>query len=120
MPVMRRMKLFALVVAALAAGCAAKREDLYRRLYTDNPRVQTAAIAEVIRSRDPQMAGTLVPLLESDDEGVRFLAATGIHRLAGDCLDHCYPALGRRSAMIARLRALRDKDGSESKDESSK
>ena len=120
MAVMRRTGLLALLLAALTAGCATGRENLCRRLYTDNPRVQVAAIAEVIRTGDRQMAGMLVPLLDSDDEGVRFLAATGVHRLAGDCLDFCYPELGKRRATAARLRARGEQDGSTPKEEGPK
>jgi hypothetical protein len=66
------------------------------------------------------MAGMLVPPLDSDDEGVRFLAATGVHRLAGDCLDFCYPELGKRRAAAARLRARGEENGSTPKEEGPK
>lgn len=120
MAVMRRTGLLALLVATLATGCAAGRENLCRRLYAENPRVQVAAIAEVIRTGDRQMAGMLVPLLDSDDEGVRFVAAAGVHRLAGDCLDFCYPALGKRRAALARLRAHGEENGSTPKEDGPK
>ena len=65
------------------AGCAAGRNETLLHLRTDNPRVQAAAIAEVVRAKDLSMAGELVNLLESQDEGVRFMAAAGLHKLTG-------------------------------------
>ena len=74
--------LIALVLAAVVAGCLS-REETVKRLRTDNPRVQAATVARVVRDGDASMTGELIDLLESEDEGVRFMAATGLHKLTG-------------------------------------
>ena len=71
------------LLAALTAGCLSGRQETLTRLRTDNPRVQTWAIDDVIRSGDKTLVVELIRLLDSDDEAVRFMAAAGLHRLTG-------------------------------------
>jgi len=94
-----------LVLAAGLAGCAAGRNETLLRLRTDNPRVQAAAIAEVVRAKDLSMAGELVNLLESQDEGVRFMAAAGLHKLTGRDPGFHFADAEKRQAIVAEWRA---------------
>jgi len=70
----------ALAVSILAAGCL-DHEAAVRQLRTDNPRMQTATIARIVQADDATLAGELIELLESEDEGVRFMAAAALHKL---------------------------------------
>ncbi len=76
--------LAAAIVSALAAGCgrpAWTPTDEFRR---DDPRAQTAAIARVVNEGDRGRIPELIALLDSEDEGVRFAAASALHRLTGE------------------------------------
>jgi HEAT repeat protein len=115
-----RTAIITILLAVVAGGCANHRDDLCRRLWADNPRIQTAAIAEAARTGDVQMVGLLVPLLESNDEAVRFVAGMGIHKLVGDSLDDCLPALGRRRHMVNQLRQWQQDDGAPARPEPSR
>ncbi len=72
-----------LAVALALAGCMPDRQTTLRRLHEDNPRVQSATIAQVVRAGDRTMTPELITLLESEDEGVRFVAASALHKLSG-------------------------------------
>jgi len=79
---MQRIYLAAIGVCLLGPGCISKAK-LESQLRQDNPRQQTAAIAQIVRRGDGSMVGNLIRLLDSDDEGVRFMAATALHQLTG-------------------------------------
>jgi len=100
---MLRNSLAVVGVCVLAAGCVS-RQEMVNRLRSDNPRSQTAAIARVVRQRDASLAGELVRLLESEDEGVRFMAAAGLHRLTGIDRGFHFAGPERRQAIIAEWR----------------
>ena len=95
--------IFLVILSALAAGCAC-RELTLERLRTDNPRVQAATIAEVARAGDPSMVPELINLLESQDEGVRFMAAAGLHQLTGQNFGCQFAKPGERQALVAKWR----------------
>lgn len=79
----RTIAVAVVVFSTLAAGCGPSREETLKQLRTDNPRVQTDTIARVALAGDKSMAGELFNLLDSEDDGVRFMAAVGLHRLTG-------------------------------------
>jgi len=88
------------------AGCVGDREAVVRRLREDNPRTQVATIAQVVRADDRTMAGELITLLESEDEGVRFMAASALHKLTGKDLGfHFANTLAERARIVAEWRA---------------
>jgi len=94
------------LVGILFAGCVGDREAVVRRLREDNPRTQVATIAQVARSGDRTMAGELVNLLESEDEGVRFMAASALHKLTGKDLGfHFANTPAERARIVAEWRA---------------
>jgi hypothetical protein len=104
--------LLVLVLAALAAGCAANSAGTVARLRTDNPRVQVATIAEVARANDRTMVGELFSLLESEDEGVRFMAAAALHQMTGkDFGFHRANGPEERAAVAAQWREWWEREG---------
>jgi len=89
------------ILAVLAAGCMT-REARLEQLRTDDPPAQTAAIAETVRAGDRSMVPELIDLLDAKDEGVRFMAATALHRLTGqDFGCHFATAEEREGVIIA-------------------
>jgi hypothetical protein len=89
------------VLTVLAAGCMT-REARLEQLRTDDPRVQVAAIAETVRAGDRSMVPEFINLLDAKDEGVRFMAATGLHQLTGqDFGCHFAKAEEREDVIIA-------------------
>ncbi|MCX5683886.1 MAG: HEAT repeat domain-containing protein [Planctomycetota bacterium] len=91
----------AVVLAVLAAGCTT-REARLEQLRTDDPPAQASAIAEVVRAGDRSMVPELIDLLDAKDEGVRFMAATGLHQLTGkDFGCHFATAEERQDVIIA-------------------
>jgi len=89
------------VLAVLAAGCTT-REARLEQLHADNPAVQSAAIAGTVRAGDRSMVPELIDLLDAQDEGVRFMAATALHELTGqDFGCHFATAEERQDVMIA-------------------
>jgi len=90
----------------LVAGCVGDREAMVRRLREDNPRVQVETIYQVVRAGDRTMVPELFALLESEDEGVRFLAASALHKLTGKDLGfHFANTPAKRARIIAEWRA---------------
>jgi hypothetical protein len=76
--------LAACLMAACALGSGCLTEEAARRtLRKDHPRMQTAMIARIAREKKTSMTGDLIRLLESEDEGVRFMAAAALHRVTG-------------------------------------
>ncbi|MFO8012608.1 MAG: hypothetical protein R6X20_04790, partial [Phycisphaerae bacterium] len=67
---------------ALAGGCLSE-EAARRTLRKDDPRMQAAMIARIAREKKTSMTDDLIRLLDSEDEGVRFMAATALHRVTG-------------------------------------
>ena len=108
---MRTLAWMAVILSALAAGCAAGREDVVTRLRTDDPRVQTATIAEVVRANDKTMVGELINLLDSPDDGVRFMAAAGLHHLTGREVDRRIANPDKRAAVVNEWRQWWEKEG---------
>jgi HEAT repeat protein len=80
------------------------REARLEQLRTDNPRVQAAAVAETVRAGDRSMVPELINLLDSQDEGVRFMAATGLHQLTGQDFGAHFARPEDRQAMVAKWR----------------
>jgi hypothetical protein len=78
----RARAVVAAVLSAFAAGCYS-HEAAVSRLREDNPPVQVETIAEVVRAGDKAAVGDMIDLLDSKDEGVRFMAAAGLHQLTG-------------------------------------
>jgi len=93
----------AVVLTVLAAGCMT-REARLEQLRTDNPRAQTAAIAETVRAGDRSMVPELIDLLDAQDEGVRFMAAAGLHQLTGQDFGSHFAKPADRQAVIAKWR----------------
>jgi len=90
----------------LVAGCVGDREATVRRLREDNPRTQVATIAQVARAGDRTFVPELLNLLESEDEGVRFLAASALHKLTGKNLGfHFANTPEERARIVAEWRA---------------
>ena len=108
---MRTFSIITVLLAVALSGCAAGRQDVISRLRTDNPRVQTATIAEVVRSGDKTMAGELIDLLDSPDDGVRFMAAAGLHRLTGREVDRRIANPDKRPAIVAAWRQWWEHEG---------
>ena len=104
--------LIAVVLAAVVVGCGPSRQATLARLRADNPRDQVAAIAQVVRARDKTMAGELINLLESEDEGVRFMAASALHQLTGkDFGFHFATKPQERAAAVQKWRQWWQSDG---------
>jgi len=103
----------ALLAAAIAlTGCMPDRETTLRRLREDNPRVQSATIAQVVRAGDRTMTPELITLLESEDEGVRFFAASALHKLTGrDFGFHRARTAAERQRIIGQWRAWWQSEG---------
>jgi len=101
---MCRNVLVALVLSVLAAGCL-DREAAVKRLQADHPRVQSDTIAAVANARDRSMIGELINLLESEDEGVRFMAATGLHKLTGTDRGFHFANQEKRKQIVAEWRS---------------
>ena len=96
----------------LVAGCVGDREAVVRRLREDDPRTQVAAIAQVARAGDRTLAGELINLLESEDEGVRFMAASALHKLTGKDLGfHFANTPAERARIVAEWRAWWEAEG---------
>lgn len=87
----------------LAAGCYS-HEAALQRLRADNPRDQAAAIAEAARAGDRSMVPELIGLLDAQDEGVRFMAAAGLHRLTGQDFGSHFARPEERQEVIAKWR----------------
>jgi HEAT repeat protein len=80
-----RVARFAVVAAAaLAAGCPKVQWAPTPDLRRDNPRRQMAAIARIVEQEDRSRIPELIALLDSEDTGVRFAAASALHRLTGE------------------------------------
>jgi HEAT repeat protein len=92
-----------LALSALAAGCTS-REVTLQRLRTDNPRVQAATIAQVARAGDRSMVPELIDLLDAQDEGVRFMAAAGLHQVTGQDFGSHFARRDERQAVIDKWR----------------
>ena len=98
--------MFSLAGSRTVSEGAARGLAVVRRLREDNPRTQVATIAQVVRADDRTMAGELVNLLESEDEGVRFMAASALHKLTGKDLGfHFANTPAERACIIAEWRA---------------
>jgi len=96
---MWRIGLAAISLCVLTAGClfgGAKAQ-----LRQDNPRQQTAAIARIVRQHDTSMVGELIRLLDSRDEGVRFMAATALHQLTDIDRGFHFAGPEKRKAIVA-------------------
>jgi len=100
-----RLKVLAAAALCLLTAACLPREESVRRLREDNPREQAAAIARVIRQGDRSMTDELIRLLGSDDEGVRFMAATALHKLTGIDRGFHFAGPERRSEIIAQWKA---------------
>ena len=96
--------LVALVLSVLATGCL-DREAAVKRLQTGDPRIQATTIARIVRENDATMAGELIDLLESEDEGVRFMAATGLHKLTGTDRGFHFAKEEKRKQIVAEWRS---------------
>ncbi|KPJ75963.1 MAG: hypothetical protein AMS14_02730 [Planctomycetes bacterium DG_20] len=101
---MSRKVLVALALSLSAVGCL-DREAVVKQLRTDDPRMQAAAIARIVRAYDATLAGELIELLESEDEGVRFMAATALHKLTGRKTNFHFATPEERKKIIAGWRA---------------
>ena len=89
---------------AVASGCA--EPTLESRLAAADPRIRCAAVYELSTGVDPEADVRLIHLLADEDEGVRFLAAAGLHRRAGRSFDfQAQGGLRERAAAIRRWAA---------------
>ena len=93
----------AAVLTVLAAGCMT-REARLEQLRTDDPPAQASAIAETVRAGDRSMVPELINLLDAKDEGVRFMAAAGLHQLTGQDFNCRSDKAEDRQAVIAKWR----------------
>jgi HEAT repeat protein len=106
----RVLAILAVALSACAAGCYS-HDAAVSRLREDDPRVQTATIAEVVRAGDKAAIGELIDLLGTRDEGVRFMAAAGLHQLTGrKCRDH-FANDEERKATVAQWRQWWETEG---------
>ena len=87
-----------------AAGCVYDHRATAARLRENNPRVQTAAIGDAVAADDRAMIPELFSLLESEDEGVRFMAAAALHRMTGQDFGYQFAQERERAAIIAKWR----------------
>jgi len=94
----------AAVAVAGIAGCAYDHTAALTRLRENNPRVQTATMYEVEAAGDQSMIPELINLLESEDEGVRFMAAATLHRLTGQHFGFQFARENERGEIIAKWR----------------
>ena len=101
---MCRNILVALLLWVPAAGCMDHKAAV-KQLRTDDPRAQAATIARIVRANDATLAGELIELLESEDEGVRFMAATGLHKLTGTDRGFHFATPEEREKIVAGWRA---------------
>lgn len=109
--------LIALGLAALAAaGCAYNHHAALARLQANNPREQTAAIGEVVAAGDRAMIPELFNLLESEDEGVRFMASAALRRMTGQDFGFQFAKEGERGPIIASWRRWWEAQGGPSTD----
>ncbi len=92
------------LAALAAAGCAYDHSAALARLRADNPRQQTAAIHEAVAADDRAMIPELFNLLESEDEGVRFVASAALHRMTGQDFGFQFAKERDRGAIIAKWR----------------
>jgi hypothetical protein len=96
----------------LVAGCVGDREAVVRRLREDDPRTQVATIAQVVRAGDRTFVPELIDLLESEDEGVRFMAASALHKLTGKDLGfHFANTPAERARIVAEWRTWWEDEG---------
>ncbi|MBL7141280.1 MAG: hypothetical protein ISS74_10265 [Planctomycetes bacterium] len=98
-------KVFVSAALCLLTAACLPREETVRRLREDNPREQTGTIARVIRQGDRSMTDEMIRLLASDDEGVRFMAATALHKLTGIDRGFHFAGPERRTEIIAEWKA---------------
>jgi len=98
-------KVFVSVALCLLTAACTPHEETVRRLREDNPREQAATIAQVVRQGDRSMTDEMIRLLGSDDEGVRFMAATALHRLTGIDRGFHFAGPDRRTEIIAEWKA---------------
>jgi len=101
---MRPRILVSAVLCLVTAACL-PREEAVRRLRQDNPREQAATIAQVTRQGDRSMTDEMIRLLGSDDEGVRFMAATALHKLTDIDRGFHFAGPERRTEIIAEWKA---------------
>jgi hypothetical protein len=84
------------------------------RLRADNPRVQAATIAQAVRSGDKTLAGELIGLLDAQDEGVRFMALAGLHRLTDKNFGPVFTEdVEKHAAAVRAWRQWWDREGRE-------
>jgi hypothetical protein len=101
---MHQKTVVALAVSILAAGCV-RHDAAVKQLRADNPRMQTAMIARIVQANDATLAGELIELLESEDEGVRFMAATALHKLTATDRGFHFASPEERKKIVAAWRA---------------
>jgi len=94
------------------AGCPLGREATVAQLRADNPRVQCDTIAQVARDNDKTMVPELIDLMDSPDEGVRFVADAGLHRLTGKSFGRpCEKDPEKRAASVKQWRQWWETEG---------
>jgi len=92
--------LIAIMTCVVAGGCLSE-QAARTALRKDDPRHQTAVIARITREGKASMTGELIRLLDAEDEGVRFMAATSLHKLTGIDRGFHFAEGEKRKAIVA-------------------
>jgi len=92
------------IAAAVIATCGCAAPTLQERLGSDDPQVRCAAVHELsVGHEATDVAVRLIHMLADEDEGVRFLAAAGLHRVTGRRFDfQAQAGLRERAEAIGR------------------
>ena len=99
------------LAAGLAGGCAYDHQAIVARLEANDPRDQAAAMAEAVRAADKATIPVLIELLESEDEGVRFMAAAALRRFTGDDKGFQFAKESDRPQIVAQWRRWWEVEG---------
>jgi hypothetical protein len=99
------------LAAGLAAGCAYDHKAIVARLEANDPRDQAAAMAEAVRAGDKATIPVLIGLLESEDEGVRFMSAAALRRFTGDDKGFQFAKESDRPQIVARWQRWWEAEG---------
>ena len=101
-PVSERRVVMCLMACAVAAASGCAGPTLESRLACGDPRIRSAAVYELATVGGAEADVRLIHLLADEDEGVRFLAAAGLHRRTGRSFD--FQAQGGLRARAAAIR----------------
>jgi HEAT repeat protein len=99
------------LAAGLSAGCLYDHQAIVARLEANDPRDQASAMAEAVRAGDKATIPVLIELLESEDEGVRFMSAAALRRFTGDDKGFQFAKESDRPRIVAQWRRWWEAEG---------